>query len=166
MGQFRYILTNLDEKMSDEEVDELLKAVDTSSGELNYMGELLRTRLCKTAILTNISCRHGQDDPRKLKSRRLDFPFILLFSLSRHETKLARILAFNGLHLRGDWEERFCHTREAEAEASERRSLVYGPGTRWSGLVTCIQQIIIEFSTMYSVNDFKRMSSLLVADYV
>lgn len=26
--------------MSDEEVDELLKAVDTSSGELNYMGEL------------------------------------------------------------------------------------------------------------------------------
>lgn len=39
MGQFRYILTNLGEKMSDEEVDELLKAVDTSSGELNYMGE-------------------------------------------------------------------------------------------------------------------------------
>ena len=41
MGQFRYILTNLGEKMSDEEVDELLKAVDTSSGELNYMGELV-----------------------------------------------------------------------------------------------------------------------------
>jgi hypothetical protein len=41
VGQFRYILTNLGEKMSDEEVDELLKAVDTSSGELNYMGELL-----------------------------------------------------------------------------------------------------------------------------
>ena len=39
MGQFRYILTNLGEKMSDEEVDELLKAVDTSSGELNYMGK-------------------------------------------------------------------------------------------------------------------------------
>lgn len=39
VGQFRYILTNLGEKMSDEEVDELLKAVDTSSGELNYMGE-------------------------------------------------------------------------------------------------------------------------------
>lgn len=35
MGQFRYILTNLGEKMSDDEVDELLKAVDTSSGELN-----------------------------------------------------------------------------------------------------------------------------------
>ena len=39
VGQFRYILTNLGEKMSEEEVDELLKAVDTSSGELNYMGE-------------------------------------------------------------------------------------------------------------------------------
>lgn len=41
VGQFRYILTNLGEKMSDEEVDELLKAVDTSSGELNYMGKSL-----------------------------------------------------------------------------------------------------------------------------
>ena len=39
VGQFRYILTNLGEKMSDDEVDELLKAVDTSSGELNYMGK-------------------------------------------------------------------------------------------------------------------------------
>ena len=40
VGQLRYILTNLGEKMSDEEVDELLKAVDTSSGEINYTGEL------------------------------------------------------------------------------------------------------------------------------
>lgn len=41
VGQLRYILTNLGEKMSDEEVDELLKAVDTSSGEINYTGMLL-----------------------------------------------------------------------------------------------------------------------------
>ena len=34
------VLTNLGEKMSDEEVDELLKAVDTSSGEINYTGIL------------------------------------------------------------------------------------------------------------------------------
>lgn len=34
------VLTNLGEKMSDEEVDELLKAVDTSSGEINYTGKL------------------------------------------------------------------------------------------------------------------------------
>ncbi|THC94542.1 hypothetical protein EYZ11_005983 [Aspergillus tanneri] len=41
VGQLRYILTNLGEKMSDEEVDELLKAVDTSSGEINYTGMLV-----------------------------------------------------------------------------------------------------------------------------
>lgn len=34
----RSVLTNLGEKMSDDEVDELLKAVDTSSGEINYTG--------------------------------------------------------------------------------------------------------------------------------
>lgn len=36
VGQVRYILTNLGEKMSDEEVDELLKAVDCKNGEVNY----------------------------------------------------------------------------------------------------------------------------------
>lgn len=41
VGQLRYILTNLGEKMSDDEVDELLKAVDTSSGEINYTGKIL-----------------------------------------------------------------------------------------------------------------------------
>jgi len=44
VGQLRYILTNLGEKMSDEEVDELLKAVDVSGGEVNYV-ELVRTIL-------------------------------------------------------------------------------------------------------------------------
>jgi hypothetical protein len=52
VGQFRYILTNLGEKMSDEEVDELLKAVDTSSGELNYMGELFSIYFRETGVLT------------------------------------------------------------------------------------------------------------------
>lgn len=37
------VLTNLGEKMSDDEVDELLKAVDTSSGEINYTGTFLLT---------------------------------------------------------------------------------------------------------------------------
>lgn len=41
---FYLVLTNLGEKMSDEEVDELLKAVDTSSGEINYT-DLVRTIL-------------------------------------------------------------------------------------------------------------------------
>jgi Ca2+-binding EF-hand superfamily protein len=39
VGQLKYILTNLGEKMTDEEVDELLKAVDTSSGQVNYTGQ-------------------------------------------------------------------------------------------------------------------------------
>jgi Ca2+-binding EF-hand superfamily protein len=39
VGQLRYILTNLGEKMSDDEVDELLKAVETSpNGDVNYTG--------------------------------------------------------------------------------------------------------------------------------
>ena len=53
VGQFRYILTNLGEKMSDDEVDELLKAVDTSSGELNYMGESRRAGFVDTVRPTN-----------------------------------------------------------------------------------------------------------------
>ncbi|MCJ1277833.1 hypothetical protein MMC21_005647 [Puttea exsequens] len=44
VGQLKYILTNLGEKMSEDEVDELLKAVDTSSGEINYT-DLVRTIL-------------------------------------------------------------------------------------------------------------------------
>lgn len=39
------VLTNLGEKMTDEEVDELLKAVDTSSGEINYTGMLVMSIL-------------------------------------------------------------------------------------------------------------------------
>ena len=38
------ILTNLGEKMTEEEVDELLKAVDTTNGQVNYT-ELVRTVL-------------------------------------------------------------------------------------------------------------------------
>jgi Ca2+-binding EF-hand superfamily protein len=41
VGQLKYILTNLGEKMTDEEVEELLKAVDTSSGQVNYTGEFV-----------------------------------------------------------------------------------------------------------------------------
>ena len=41
MANFLLVLTNLGEKMSDDEVDELLKAVDTSSGEINYTGMTL-----------------------------------------------------------------------------------------------------------------------------
>ena len=70
VGQFRYILTNLGEKMSDEEVDELLKAVDTSSGELNYMGEwdyrLGGLKGCEEGYADENVCRYGEDDSGEL----------------------------------------------------------------------------------------------------
>ncbi|KAJ0306674.1 hypothetical protein COL5a_006033 [Colletotrichum fioriniae] len=56
VGQLKYILTNLGEKMSDDEVDELLKAVDTSSGQVNYTGKpssfsmLVASQALKTAF--------------------------------------------------------------------------------------------------------------------
>ncbi|ELQ39244.1 myosin regulatory light chain cdc4 [Pyricularia oryzae Y34] len=49
VGQLKYILTNLGEKMTDEEVDELLKSVDTSSGQVNYTGHI-ETKLAGGAI--------------------------------------------------------------------------------------------------------------------
>lgn len=51
VGQLKYILTNLGEKMTDDEVDELLKAVDTASGQVNYTGMSLRI-----PILSFIQC--------------------------------------------------------------------------------------------------------------
>lgn len=51
VGQLRYILTNLGEKMSNEEVDELLKAVNTSSGEINYTGMFRLFAIFLTLIL-------------------------------------------------------------------------------------------------------------------
>lgn len=74
VGQLRYILTNLGEKMSDDEVDELLKAVDTTSGEINYMGMfdtfgyLARDKRSSPTSETEAdSCyRSRQDHSRKL----------------------------------------------------------------------------------------------------
>ena len=39
-GQIKYILTNLGEKMSEEEVEELFKStIDSGSNEVDYRGE-------------------------------------------------------------------------------------------------------------------------------
>jgi calmodulin len=51
VGQLRYILTNLGEKFSDEEVDELLKAVDTSRGEICYTGKFLSSGMKGIGII-------------------------------------------------------------------------------------------------------------------
>lgn len=41
-GQIKYILTNLGEKMSEEEVEELFKStIDTGNNEVDYRGEFL-----------------------------------------------------------------------------------------------------------------------------
>lgn len=79
VGQFRYILTNLGEKMSDDEVDELLKAVDTSSGELNYMGELRRD------MLVNITRPANTDAFPQTWSRRSSQTRAHPFLSSRHD---------------------------------------------------------------------------------
>jgi hypothetical protein len=50
VGQLKYILTNLGEKMTEDEVDELLKAVDTSSGQVNYTGKFLKNP-CRLPLL-------------------------------------------------------------------------------------------------------------------
>ena len=45
-GQIKYILTNLGEKMSEEEVDELFKStIDASNNEVDYRGESLRVHI-------------------------------------------------------------------------------------------------------------------------
>lgn len=67
VGQLKYILTNLGEKMSDDEVDELLKAVDTSSGQVNYTGQYRYARLPAACLLT-ASARPRPHHPRQLRS--------------------------------------------------------------------------------------------------
>jgi hypothetical protein len=42
--------------MSDDEVDELLKAVDTSSGEINYTGTLVSQLSVNFAPSTELTC--------------------------------------------------------------------------------------------------------------
>ncbi|RGP80850.1 thimet oligopeptidase [Fusarium longipes] len=71
VGQLKYILTNLGEKMTDEEVDELLKAVDTSSGQVNYTGTLFDETPLLTVTFTS-------SHPSKLDKRASRRPLLLL----------------------------------------------------------------------------------------
>jgi len=71
VGQLKYILTNLGEKMSDEEVEELLKVVDTSSGQVNYTGTPTSpgTDECpesENMLIEDAAYRSGPDHSRKL----------------------------------------------------------------------------------------------------
>lgn len=68
VGQLKYILTNLGEKMTDDEVDELLKAVDTSSGQVNYTGTIIYVSVVGCMqLLTQVPCRSCPDHPRQLR---------------------------------------------------------------------------------------------------
>lgn len=58
-------MTNLGEKMSDDEVDELLKAVDTSSGEINYTG-IFEMRLSGEHLADVRPPRPRPNHPRQL----------------------------------------------------------------------------------------------------
>ena len=78
VGQLRYILTNLGEKMSDDEVDELLKAVDTSSGEINYTGMYLRKT--ETASTGDVRKRTNTDSSKQI----LYGPFLPTKLRARH----------------------------------------------------------------------------------
>lgn len=71
-------MTNLGEKMSDDEVDELLKAVDTSSGEINYTGKSGLRILFRERLADVRPFRSRPDHPRQLMqlSRPLLSPFL------------------------------------------------------------------------------------------
>jgi hypothetical protein len=65
--------------MSDDEVDELLKAVDTSSGEINYVGEYSLVLLLELQQLTHLftqtsSRRFSQTKPSSLYTQTHLFP--------------------------------------------------------------------------------------------
>lgn len=85
VGQLKYILTNLGEKMTDDEVDELLKAVDTSSGQVNYTGK--RAPACPAQTHQQHPCitAHGSMWPRWERAR----------LTKRHRVDLVRTILAN-----------------------------------------------------------------------
>lgn len=72
-GQIKYILTNLGEKMSEEEVDELFKStIDASNDEVDYRGKSpilihLHTDTHLQENMANCVCRVRQDNRRELE---------------------------------------------------------------------------------------------------
>jgi hypothetical protein len=109
VGQLRYILTNLGEKMSDEEVDELLKAVDTSSGEINYTGNFPYHGKGGEANRRQISSARSWQTKSLLffssllwQTRQDDDMFRAYFTV-RHTSKQAYIHGMVRAVIRGGW---------------------------------------------------------------
>jgi hypothetical protein len=68
-GQIKYILTNLGEKMSEEEVDELFKStIDASNDEVDYRGKLPRSTPTMSRNRALMQNRVRQDDCRELET--------------------------------------------------------------------------------------------------
>ena len=68
-GQIKYILTNLGEKMSEEEVDELFKStIDASNDEVDYRGKLPCDTPIKSRNWVLTQNRVRQDDRRELET--------------------------------------------------------------------------------------------------
>ena len=70
--------------MTDDEVDELLKVVDTSSGEINYTGLSFLPFLSARVLSggdANDGCRPRPDYPRKLIASYIPIPLPSLPSL-------------------------------------------------------------------------------------
>ena len=70
--------------MSDDEVDELLKAVDTSSGEINYTGILIPPRCLTQCQLTRSTHRSRADNSGQLTTlfRPLSYSFHIAYMRS------------------------------------------------------------------------------------
>jgi len=81
VGQLRYILTNLGEKMSDDEVDELLKTIDTSSGEINYT-DLVRTILANWATFRY--CIWGCEERKRVDDMNDNWASLYFCRFPRH----------------------------------------------------------------------------------
>lgn len=83
---FPTVLTNLGEKMTDDEVDELLKAVDTSSGEINYTGMLFRFLPMQSWINTISNTgrsRTGPDNSCQLNITAIPVPILVTPFIAR-----------------------------------------------------------------------------------
>jgi hypothetical protein len=77
-GQIKYILTNLGEKMTEEEVDELFKStIDTNNNEIDYRGKPWALRpCCSYYLLTTSPDRVRQDYRRELIPQILQLSFL------------------------------------------------------------------------------------------
>ena len=63
-AELRHVMTNLGEKLTDEEVDEMIREADIDGdGQVNYEGYFLLEFLNKILVLTSINNFYNNDNP-------------------------------------------------------------------------------------------------------